>query len=104
MMRLAFSLRGLDTSRIVFTTAPYLGTGSVDGQSIVRLNESLGRGFWLAFGYDTLPAFMRAHVLHRSAHRRLDTTVPAAGCRSCAEHGPAPPVAGHSAPWGDTVG
>ncbi len=48
----------------MFATAPYLGTGSVDGQSIVRLNESLGRGFWLAFGYDTLPAFMRAHVLH----------------------------------------
>ncbi len=64
MMRLAFSLRGLDTSRIVFTTAPYLGTGSVDGQSIVRLNESFGRGFWPAFEYDSLAAVMRAHVLH----------------------------------------
>jgi LCP family protein required for cell wall assembly len=64
MIRLALGLRGLKPGQIVFATAPYLGTGGVDGQSIVRLNQSVGRGFWHAFQYDSLPAFMRAHGLH----------------------------------------
>ena len=63
MMRLALGLRSLSSSRIVFATAPYTGTGWVHGQSIVRLNQSLSRGFWHAFEYDSLPACMRAHRL-----------------------------------------
>lgn len=63
MLHLALSLRGLDLSRIVFATAPYAGTATVDGQSIVRLNKSLGRGFWHAFEYDSLPAYLGAHGL-----------------------------------------
>jgi LCP family protein required for cell wall assembly len=63
ILHLAVSLSKLSTSRIVFATAPYRGTGSVHGQSIVRLNQSVGRRFWHAFEYDSLPAFMRAHAL-----------------------------------------
>jgi len=37
----------------------------VVGQSVVRLDQSIGRGFWHAFEYDTLPAYMRAHGLRR---------------------------------------
>ena len=33
------------------------------GQSIVRLNHSVGQGFWHAFDYDSLPAFMQQHGL-----------------------------------------
>jgi LCP family protein required for cell wall assembly len=65
MLHLALSLRGLNMGRIVFATAPYTGTGSVDGQSIVRLSQSLRRGFWHAFEYDSLPSYMRAHGLSR---------------------------------------
>jgi LCP family protein required for cell wall assembly len=65
MLHLALSLSKLNMSRIVFATAPYSGTGSVDGQSIVRLNQSIGRRFWHAFEHDSLPAFMRAHGLAR---------------------------------------
>jgi anionic cell wall polymer biosynthesis LytR-Cps2A-Psr (LCP) family protein len=65
MMSLAFSLRSLKPGQMVFATAPYLGTGQVGSQSVVRLNLPLDRGFWHAFEYDSLPAFMRARGLHR---------------------------------------
>jgi LCP family protein required for cell wall assembly len=65
MMHLALSLRGLSMSRIVFATAPNLGTGSVSGQSVVRLNQAVGRGFWHAFEYDSMPAYLQAHGLSR---------------------------------------
>ena len=61
MLHLALSLRGLNLSRVVFATTPYAGTGTVDGQSIVRLNQAARSGFWHAFEYDSLPAYMRAH-------------------------------------------
>jgi LCP family protein required for cell wall assembly len=62
---LAFSLRSLSPSKIVFTTAPYTGTGQVGSQSVVFLNQSLDPGFWHAFEYDSLPAFMAAHHLQQ---------------------------------------
>jgi len=65
MMSLALGMRGLNPGRMLFATAPYLGTGMAGGQSIVRLNRAAGPGFWHAFEYDTLPAYMRAHGLHR---------------------------------------
>ena len=65
MLHLALSMRGLSLSRIVFATVPRLGTGSVHGQSTVQLNQAAGRGFWHAFEYDSLPAYMRAHALSR---------------------------------------
>ncbi len=61
MLHLAFSLRGLSTSRIVFATAPYVVTPAGRGRSVVRLNHAIGGGFWHAFEYDSLPAFMQAH-------------------------------------------
>ncbi len=70
MMSLALSLRGLNPGKMLFATTPYLGTGMVDGQSIVRLNQAVGPGFWHAFEYDTLPAYMRAHGL---GHLRAST-------------------------------
>ena len=63
MLHLALSLSGLQTSRIVFGTAPYLGTAAVRGQSVVQLNHAVGVGFWHAFEYDSLPAFMKANDL-----------------------------------------
>jgi LCP family protein required for cell wall assembly len=71
VVHLALSLSKLKMSRIVFTTVPYTGTGTVGGQSIVRLNQSIGPRFWHAFEYDSLPAFMRAHGL-----ARLGTSTP----------------------------
>ncbi len=65
MLHLALSLRGLSLNRVIFTTAPYTGTGTVDGQSIVWLNRPVGRGFWHAFEYDSLPAYMRSGRLGR---------------------------------------
>jgi LCP family protein required for cell wall assembly len=64
MLHLALSLRGLSMSRAVFAAAPYLGTGTAGGQSVVRLNKSIGPGFWHAFEYDSLPAFVQQHGLH----------------------------------------
>jgi LCP family protein required for cell wall assembly len=64
MLHLALSLRGLNTNRIVFATAPYLVTPVSRSQGIVRLNQVIGPGFWHAFEYDSLPAFLRAHGLH----------------------------------------
>ena len=63
MTSLAFSMRHLNLSKVVFATAPNSGTGMVGSQSVVWLNPSLGRGFWRAFGDDTLPAFLTAHGL-----------------------------------------
>jgi LCP family protein required for cell wall assembly len=57
------SMRGMNPSSIIFTTVPYDGTGQVGSQSVVELNPALDRGFWHAFEYDTLPAFMTAHHL-----------------------------------------
>jgi LCP family protein required for cell wall assembly len=64
MLHLALSMSGLQTSRIVFGTAPYLGgTAAERGQSVLRLNHAVGAGFWHAFEYDSLPAFMKAQGL-----------------------------------------
>ena len=60
---LLLSVRGLNGSNIVFTTVPYSGTGQVSSQSVVKLDPSLDQGFWHAFEYGTLPAFMQAHGL-----------------------------------------
>ena len=63
LLHLALSLRGLHTSGVVFATAPYLVTGKAGGQSTVRLNQAVDRGFWHAFEYDSLPAYMQEHGL-----------------------------------------
>jgi anionic cell wall polymer biosynthesis LytR-Cps2A-Psr (LCP) family protein len=63
MLHLALSMSGLSTSRIVFGTAPYIGTAAERGQSVVQLDRAIGPGFWHAFEYDSLPAFMKAHDL-----------------------------------------
>jgi LCP family protein required for cell wall assembly len=60
---LLLSVRGLQGSNILFATVPYSGTGQVGSQSVVTLNPSLDQGFWHAFEYDTMPAFMQAHGL-----------------------------------------
>jgi LCP family protein required for cell wall assembly len=60
---LLLSIRSLNGGNILFTTAPYTGTGQAGTQSIVKLNFSLDTGFWYAFEHDTLPAFMLAHGL-----------------------------------------
>ena len=65
MISLALNLRKLNMGRVVFATAPNTGTGSVGDQSVVWLNKSVSRGFWHAFEYDSLPAFMKAHKLQQ---------------------------------------
>jgi LCP family protein required for cell wall assembly len=60
---LLLSMRDLSTSNIVFATVPYLGTGQVGSQSVVELNPAFDEGFWHAFEYDTLPAFMQEEGL-----------------------------------------
>jgi anionic cell wall polymer biosynthesis LytR-Cps2A-Psr (LCP) family protein len=64
MLHLAFSLHGLSTSRIVFAAAPYVVTPAARGRSVVRLNQRIDGGFWHAFEYDSLPAFLRGHGPH----------------------------------------
>jgi LCP family protein required for cell wall assembly len=66
MLHLAFSLRGLSAGRIVFATAPYVVRPVAGGRSVVRLKKAVDRGFWHAFEYDSLPAFLQAHGLHGS--------------------------------------
>ena len=63
MEHLLLSMRGLSGSNIILATVPYSGTGQVGSQSVVKLDPSLDQGFWHAFEYDTLPAFMQAHGL-----------------------------------------
>ena len=60
---LLLSMRSLHNGNILFATVPYAGTGRVGSQSVVNLNATLDLGFWHAFEYDTLPAFMQAHDL-----------------------------------------
>jgi LCP family protein required for cell wall assembly len=60
---LLLDMRNLSTSNIVFATVPYLGTGQVGTQSVVNLDPELDQGFWHAFEYDTLPAFMQEEGL-----------------------------------------
>ncbi len=62
---LALSLRKLSLSSVVFATVPNVGTGTVGSQSVVQLNRSLDPGFWHAFEYDTLPAYMKSHGMKR---------------------------------------
>jgi len=65
MIRLALGLGRLKSSQIVFAIAPYSGTGTAGDQSVVWLSHSADRGFWHAFEYDSLPAYMRAHGLQQ---------------------------------------
>lgn len=60
---LLLGMRGLSASNIVFATVPYSGTGQVGSQSVVNLDSALDQGFWHAFEYDTLPAFMQEEGL-----------------------------------------
>jgi hypothetical protein len=60
---LVLDMPGLGSKNIAFATVPYKGTGQVGSQSVVFLNRSLDQGFWHAFAYDTLPAFMATHGL-----------------------------------------
>jgi LCP family protein required for cell wall assembly len=63
MLHLALSISGLNTNRIVFGTAPYVTATAVHrSQSVVQLNRTVGAGFWHAFEYDSLPAFMTANA------------------------------------------
>jgi LCP family protein required for cell wall assembly len=63
IQHLLLSMHGLSSSNILFATVPYTGTGQVGSQSVVNLNAALDPGFWHAFEFDTLPAFMQAHGL-----------------------------------------
>jgi LCP family protein required for cell wall assembly len=56
-------MRGLNTGNIVFATVPYFGAGQVGSQSVVNLDPALDQGFWHAFKYDTLPAYMQQEGL-----------------------------------------
>jgi LCP family protein required for cell wall assembly len=60
---LALSLRRMNLSSVVFATVPNAGTVSVGSQSVVLLNKRIDPGFWHAFEYDNLPAYMRGHGL-----------------------------------------
>jgi LCP family protein required for cell wall assembly len=60
---LLLDMGNLSTSNIVFATVPYFGTGQVGSQSVVNLDPALDQGFWHAFEYDTLPAFMQEEGL-----------------------------------------
>jgi LCP family protein required for cell wall assembly len=60
---LLLDMRNLTTSNIVFATVPYFGTGQAGSQSVVDLDPALDQGFWHAFEYDTLPAFMQEEGL-----------------------------------------
>ena len=79
IQHLLLSMHGLSSSNILFATVPYMGTGQVGSQSVVNLNPSLDPGFWHAFEFDTLPAFMQAHGL--AAAWRNDTLMLAARAR-----------------------
>jgi LCP family protein required for cell wall assembly len=55
---LALSLRNLRRNDLAFVTAPVAGLDSVDGQSIVRLDEQRGQAFWAAVASDSLPTYI----------------------------------------------
>jgi LCP family protein required for cell wall assembly len=58
---LALSLRNLQRADLTFVTAPVAGLDSVEGQSIVRLDEQRGPAFWAAVAADNLPAYIDQH-------------------------------------------
>jgi LCP family protein required for cell wall assembly len=61
---LLLSMHSLSTGNIVFATVPYFGTGQVGNQSVVNLDPAFDQGFWHAFQYDTLPAYMQEEGLN----------------------------------------
>lgn len=65
------SMGSLNAGNILFATVPNTGTGQVGSQSVVDLDPALDQGFWHAFEYDTLPAFMQEHGL-----QPLEATTP----------------------------
>jgi anionic cell wall polymer biosynthesis LytR-Cps2A-Psr (LCP) family protein len=58
---LALSLRNLRRDDLTFATAPVAGLDTIDGQSIVRLDEQRGQVFWTAVAADNLPAYINQH-------------------------------------------
>jgi LCP family protein required for cell wall assembly len=56
---LALSFRNLEREDVVFVTAPVAGLDSVEGQSIVRLDEQQSSAFWAAVATDQLPAYIQ---------------------------------------------
>ena len=52
LRELAVSLRHLEPSDVVYTTAPVAGLDSVDGQSVVRLDHARGDELWKAVRED----------------------------------------------------
>jgi LCP family protein required for cell wall assembly len=58
---LALSLRNLRRDDLTFATAPVAGLDSVEGQSIVRLDEQRGQAFWAAVEGDSLPVYIDQH-------------------------------------------
>jgi LCP family protein required for cell wall assembly len=58
LRRLALSLRTLRRDDLTFVTAPVAGLDSVQGQSIVRLDERRGQAFWGAVATDDLTTYI----------------------------------------------
>lgn len=58
MRGLAWSLRGLRTSDVGFTTVPVRGTGMVHGASVVFLDEPAARRMWASMRDDDFVTWM----------------------------------------------
>ncbi|EST37505.1 hypothetical protein N566_12690, partial [Streptomycetaceae bacterium MP113-05] len=62
---LAWSMRGLRTSDVRFLNAPFGGFGTVDGQSVVRLDRERAEPLWEAFREDRVGAYLATHDTDR---------------------------------------
>ncbi|MBD8506000.1 LCP family protein [Hoyosella sp. G463] len=56
MLQLAWQLRGIDTSSLVFLTAPYSGTGFEGDQSVVYFDLDAANGLWTGLVEGTVDA------------------------------------------------
>lgn len=61
MRGLAWSLRGLRTSDVDFTTVPLKGTGMIGGASVVLLDKPKGERMWAAMRDDDFTTWMADH-------------------------------------------
>ena len=61
MRDLAWSLRGLRTGDVDFTTVPLKGTGMIGGASVVLLDKPAGKQMWSAMRDDDFETWMAEH-------------------------------------------
>ncbi|MEU2874235.1 LCP family protein [Streptomyces olivoreticuli] len=63
--QLAWDMKGMRGSEMVFMNAPVSGTGMAGGQSVVHLDRGSAEGLWNSMTEDTIEQYVKDHTLDR---------------------------------------